>query len=135
MVKEKFKSFFQKRFFVVLNLFVWSKFFLVNLGLALLICLVMVFSTIKYLDIYSNHGEKIEVPNLVGKKSSEAKMMLNELGLSYEILDSITDTSLPAGIVKQQMIEPTAVSKVHVKANRIIGLRLSRESELKEMPN
>jgi beta-lactam-binding protein with PASTA domain len=33
------------------------------------------------------------------------------------------------------MIEPTALSKVHVKANRIIGLRLSKKSELQEMPN
>jgi hypothetical protein len=134
-VKEKFKSFFQKRFFVVLKQFVWSKFFLLNIGLALLICLIVVFSTIKYLDVYSDHGEKIAVPNLVGKKSSEAKMMLNELGLSYEILDSLYDPSLPNGIVKQQMIEPTALSKVHVKANRIIGLRLSKKTELEEMPN
>ena len=87
--------------------------------------LFKVFSVIKYLDIYSNHGEEIAVPNLLGKKSSEAKMKLEELGLSYEILDSIYDPDLPNGIVKQQMIEPTSFSKVKVKENRIIGLRLS----------
>ncbi|MDC0302177.1 PASTA domain-containing protein [bacterium] len=90
---------------------------------------------IKYLDFYSNHGEEIAVPNLVGKKSSEAKMKLEELGLSYEILDSIHDPDLPNGIVKQQMIEPTSFSKVKVKENRIIGLRLSKKTDLKEMPN
>ena len=62
-------------------------------------------------------------------------MMLDQLGLSYEILDSIYDPSLPNGIVKQQMIEPTALSKVYVKENRVIGLRLSKKSELTEMPN
>ncbi len=134
-MKEKLKSFFQKRFFVVIKQFVWSKFFLINLGLVALLYFIVVFSTIKYLDVYSNHGEKIAVPNLVGKKSSEAKMILDELGLSYEILDSIYDPSLPNGIVKQQMSEPTAVSKVHVKANRVIGLRLSKKRELTEMPN
>ena len=119
----------------MLKQFVWSRFFLINLGLVLLFYFIVVFSTIKYLDIYSNHGEEIAVPNLVGKKSSDAKMRLDELGLSYEILDSIYDPNLPNGIVKQQMIEPTSVSKVMVKENRVIGLRLSKKRELTEMPN
>lgn len=134
-MKEKLKLFFQKRFFVVLKQFVWSKFFLINIGIALLFYFIGIFSVIKYLDFYSNHGEEIVVPNLVGKKSSEAKMKLEELGLSYEILDSIYDPDLPNGIVKQQMIEPTAISKVKVKENRIIGLRLSKKTDLTEMPN
>ena len=75
------------------------------------------------------------VPNLVGKKSSVAKMRLEDMGLSYEILDGIYDPSLPNGIVKQQMIEPTSISKVKVKENRIIGLRLSKKTELTEMPD
>ena len=57
-------------------------------------------------------------------------MKLEELGLSYEILDSVYDPDLPNGIVKQQMIEPTSVSKVKVKENRIIGLRLSKKTDL-----
>ncbi len=134
-MKEKLKLFFQKRFFVVLGQFVWSKFFIINIGIAVLFYFIGIFSVIKYLDFYSNHGEEIAVPNLVGKKSSEAKMKLEELGLSYEILDSIYDPDLPNGIVKQQMIEPTALSKVKVKANRIIGLRLSKKTDLTEMPN
>ena len=134
-MKEKLKLFFQKRFFIVLKQFVWSKFFLLNLGIVILLYFIVVFSTIKYLDVYSNHGEEIEVPNLVGKTSSEAKMKLDELGLSYEILDSLYDPNLPDGIVKQQMIEPTSISKVSVKENRLIGLRLSKKSELKEMPD
>jgi beta-lactam-binding protein with PASTA domain len=134
-VKEKLKIFFQKRSFIVLKQFVWSKFFLINIGIAMLFYFIGVFSVIKYLDIYSNHGEEIAVPNLLGKKSSEAKMKLEELGLSYEILDSIYDPDLPNGIVKQQMIEPTSFSKVKVKENRIIGLRLSKKTDLTEMPN
>ena len=119
----------------MLRQFVWSWFFLINIGAALLFYFIGVFSVGKYLDFYSNHGEEIVVPNIVGKKSSEAKMKLEELGLSYEILDSIYDPDLPNGIVKQQMIEPTAISKVKVKENRIIGLRLSKKTDLTEMPN
>ncbi len=106
-----------------------------NLGLLAILYTISIFSTMKYLDVYSNHGEKIAVPNLVGKKSSEAKMLLDELGLSYEILDSLYDPNLPNGIVKQQTSEPTSLSKVFVKANRVIGLRLSKNRELKEMPD
>ena len=125
-VKGKLKIFFRNP---------WVKLSLINLGLGILFYFIVIFSTIKYLDVYSNHGEEIAVPNLVGKKSSEAKMQLEEMGLSYEILDSIYDPSLPNGIVKQQMIEPTSISKVKVKENRIIGLRLSKKTELTEMPD
>lgn len=125
-VKNKFKIFFRNP---------WVKLILINLGLGILFYFIVIFSTIKYLDVYANHGEEIAVPNLVGKKSSVAKMQLEEMGLSYEILDSIYDPSLPNGIVKQQMIEPTSISKVKVKENRIIGLRLSKKTELTEMPD
>ena len=125
-IKSKFKIFFRNP---------WVKLILINLGLGILFYFIVIFSTIKYLDVYSNHGEEIAVPNLVGKKSSVAKMQLEEMGLSYEILDSIYDPSLPNGIVKQQMIEPTSISKVKVKENRIIGLRLSKKTELTEMPD
>jgi len=125
-VKNKFKIFFRNP---------WVKLSLINLGLGILFYFIVIFSTVKYLDVYSNHGEEIDVPNLVGKKSSVAKMQLEDLGLSYEILDSIYDPSLPNGIVKQQMIEPTSISMVKVKENRIIGLRLSKKTELTEMPD
>ena len=125
-VKNKFEIFFRNP---------WINLILINLGLGILFYFIVIFSTIKYLDVYSNHGEEIAVPNLVGKKSSVAKMQLEEMGLSYEILDSIYDPSLPNGIVKEQMIEPTSISKVKVKENRIIGLRLSKKTELTEMPD
>ena len=118
-LRVKFKIFFRNP---------WVKLILINLGLGILFYFIVIFSTIKYLDVYSNHGEEITVPNLVGKKSSVAKMQLEDMGLSYEILDSIYDPSLPNGIVKQQMIEPTSISKVKVKENRIIGLRLSKKN-------
>ena len=42
-MKEKLKSFFQKRFFVVIKQFVWSKFFLINVGLVVLLYFIVVF--------------------------------------------------------------------------------------------
>jgi beta-lactam-binding protein with PASTA domain len=93
--------------------------------------LVMVFATILYLDFATNHGEKIAVPNLVGISGERAKNRIEELDLTYQILDSIYDPSLPEGTVVEQLVEPTSLSQVYVKSGRIIGLRLSKKSQLK----
>jgi beta-lactam-binding protein with PASTA domain len=89
----------------------------------------------RYLNIFTNHGEQVPVPNLLGLSAVDAKLKLEDLGLSYEILDSIYDPNEPNGIVKEQMLRPTSLSKVHVKSNRVIGLRLSKKRELTEMPD
>jgi beta-lactam-binding protein with PASTA domain len=37
--------------------------------------------------------------------------------------------------VVEQLVEPTSISKVHVKSGRIIGLRLTKRSQMVEMPS
>ena len=69
----------------------------------------------------------------LGLSAVDAKLKLEDLGLSYEILD-IYDPNKPNGIVKEQMLQPTSLSKVHVKSNRVVGLRLSKKRELTEIP-
>lgn len=134
-MKDKIKSIFRYRIFLVIKQFFWSKTFLFSsLGIAGIYASIL-FGTMRYLDTYTNHGQEVSVPNLVGLSSVEAKLKLEELGLSYEILDSMYRPKQPNGIVIEQMIDPTAVSKVHVKSNRVIGLRLSKNKELTEMPD
>lgn len=134
-MKDKIKAIFRYRIFLVIKQFFWSKTFLFSsLGIAGIYAGIL-FGTMRYLDTYTNHGEEVSVPNLVGLSSVEAKLKLEELGLSYEILDSMYRPKQPNGIVIEQMIDPTAVSKVHVKSNRVIGLRLSKNKELTEMPD
>ncbi len=120
--------------------FIFTKHFLFNIGFVIIFYLVVVFGSILYLNITTNHGEKISVPNLVGLSHNEAKKKLDELGLKYEILDSIYDPKSPlfkkpAGTVFEQVIEPTSISKVYVKTGRIIGLRLTKKSQLVDMPD
>jgi beta-lactam-binding protein with PASTA domain len=134
-VKDKIKAIFRYRIFLVIKQFFWSKTFLFSsLGIAGIYAGIL-FGTMRYLDTYTNHGQEVSVPNLVGLSSVEAKLKLEKLGLSYEILDSMYRPKQPNGIVIEQMIDPTAVSKVHVKSNRVIGLRLSKNKELTEMPD
>ncbi|MDG2504786.1 MAG: PASTA domain-containing protein [Crocinitomicaceae bacterium] len=134
-MKDKIKAIFRYRIFLVIKQFFWSKTFLFSsLGIAGIYAGIL-FGTMRYLDTYTNHGQEVSVPNLVGLSSVEAKLKLEKLGLSYEILDSMYRPKQPNGIVIEQMIDPTAVSKVHVKSNRVIGLRLSKNKELTEMPD
>lgn len=115
--------------------FVKTKHFWKHFGLVILFYLVMVLATILYLDFATNHGQKIAVPNLVGMSASKAKQRIEELDLTYQILDSIYDPKLPEGTVVEQLVEPTSLSQVYVKSGRSIGLRLSKKSQLVEMPS
>ena len=117
-----------------------SKYFLKHFGLVILFYLLFVFGSIFYLNFATNHGEKIPVPNLVGLSSDEAQKIIEDLGLQYEILDSVYDPNSPLfkkpeGTVFEQVIEPTSSSNVYVKSGRIIGIRLTKKTQLVEMPN
>jgi hypothetical protein len=130
LVIEKIKTVFQK-----IKNFVLTKHFIKHVGLVILFYLVLVFATVLYLDFSTNHGEKIAVPNLVGMNGEEAKKKIEELDMQYQILDSIYNPKMPEGTVIEQLVEPTSISMVHVKSGRIIGLRLSKKSQMVEMPS
>lgn len=87
------------------------------------------------LDWSTNHGEKIEVPNIVGKNSNDAKTILEESGLKYQIIDSIYDPKKPNGTVLEQTPGPTKTTTIFVKPGRIVGLRVSKKQKLVEVPN
>lgn len=118
-----------------LKSFIWSKHFLKHLGLVVLAYLIIVSITVFYLDSFTNHGQQINVPNLIGRNVKDVKVTLEELGLQYEVLDSIYDPSKPEGTILDQDPDPTMFSKVFVKESRIIRLRLSKKSRLVEMPS
>ena len=98
-----------------LKKFVISKFFVKQIGLLILFYLVAVFFTLNYLDVSTNHGEKIKVPNLKDLHVDQAKSKLDELNLGYQILDSIYRPELPVGTVLEQLVDPTDSSGVYVK--------------------
>ena len=95
----------------------------------------MIAITIFYLSSYTNHGQQISVPNLVGKTVAKSTTILEELDLTYEVLDSIYDPSKPEGTIIDQDPDPTSFSKVFVKEGRIIRLRVSKKSRMIEMPS
>lgn len=115
--------------------FVWSKHFFKHLGLIILTYMVVVSIVILYLDSYTNHGQKIEVPNLVGKNIQNIQALLEEKDLQYEVIEEKYDPKKPQGTIIEQDPMPTSYSSVYVKEGRIIRLRISKKSDLVEMPS
>ena len=114
--------------------FIWSKQFLKHFVILIVVYFLIVQGTIWYLDSYTNNGEKVKVPNLIGKNVNSIAGQLEQDELSYEILDSIYDPKKIEGTILTQDPSPTGLSKVYVKRDRIIRVRVSKKTQLVEMP-
>ncbi|MGV3630615.1 MAG: PASTA domain-containing protein [Bacteroidota bacterium] len=118
-----------------LKSFIWSKHFLKHFSLIIVAYIVIVGGTIFILDFTTNHGQKIKVPNLHGRNVKTIQSTLDELGLTYEILDSIYYPNKPEGTIISQDPRPTDSTDVYVKEGRIIKVRVSKKTNLVEMPS
>ena len=98
-----------------------SKQIAINIGMALALILVLVFGVNRFLAFYTHHDEKIPVPNLYGLQVPEAENLLDELGLRYEIRDSLFEEGKPRNAVLQQ--DPDTGE--FVKEGRIIYLSIN----------
>lgn len=115
--------------------FIWSKRFLKHFGLIVLVYIIGGFILKGCLSWSTNHGEKLEVPNLVGKNQNNLANLMADSELQYEVLDAIYDPTKVAGTILEQDPLPTSKSNIYVKAGRTIKLRVSKRTLLVEMPN
>ncbi|MCH2225083.1 MAG: PASTA domain-containing protein [Crocinitomicaceae bacterium] len=115
--------------------YIGSKNFLINLTLIILIYVVGFLIFRGCLDSSTNHGVKLEVPNLVGKNQNNLANILEGTNLKYEVLDSIYDPAKVEGTIIDQSPLPSKSSDVYVKQGRVIKVRVSKRSQLVEMPN
>lgn len=123
-------TFFQKFF-----RFLTSKRFLINLGLIILLYVIAFFVLRSCLDSATRHGEKVEVPNLVGKNQSQLAGILEPLELKYIVLDSIYAPSKPEGTILEQTPKDTKSTEIYVKSGRSVRVRVSKKSMLVEVPD
>lgn len=97
--------------------FLKSKTFLIQLGLALMAVIILVFLILKWLKSETNHGEFVEVPDFSKMSVQEMRKVAEDAGLRYEVLDSTNyNPKFPRFSILEQ--DPTAGSKV--KDNRKI---------------
>lgn len=113
--------------------FVFSKTFLIQLILAVIVTVILGFLTLKWLDSYTHHDEKIEAPNLSKLQLDSVKIKLDKLDLRYVVLDSVNyNPDYP----KYSVIEQTPKPGKFVKEGRKIYLKLNPSGYPKiEIPN
>lgn len=88
------KNFFKK---------VCSRFLLLNLLAMVVVVLLLCMGVVYGLDLYTHHGEGIEVPELKGMRYQKAYLLLEEKGLNIVVSDSGYNKSLPADCILAQM--------------------------------
>lgn len=102
--------------------FVTSKTFLTQLLIAAIGLVVFVFGIMKWLNITTNHEQKIEVPNLEKLSLTAVENKLEDLELNYVVIDS---ASYNPNYPKKSVIEQSPEAGDFVKENRKIYITLN----------
>ena len=118
----KFKS-------IVNNIWVKN---IVAIIVVIALLLTVLFSS---LNVYTKHGESVEVPDVKGVTEADAVPLLKSKGLRYEIVDEVFIKSKTPGVICEQIPLPGAI----VKPNRIIYLTINsfstKQIELPDVRN
>jgi len=102
--------------------FVKSKLFLKQIVIAFIGLVLFVFIVFKWLNITTNHSQKIEVPNLEKMSLKKVEITLEDLDLKFVVIDS---ASYNPNYPKKSVIEQSPESGDFVKENRKIYLTLN----------
>jgi len=93
-----------------------TKNWLYNIGAAIGVLSILIFTVYLGLGWYTKHDVKIKVPTLVGKTISDAEVQLKQLGLTVKIIDSVYNEKAEAFSI----IEQIPASNEEVKPDRAI---------------
>lgn len=113
--------------------FIFSKTFLIQLVLAVIVLIVIAFLTLQWLDFSTNQDQRIQVPDLAKMNLDLVEDKLDELDLRYEILDSANyNPEFP----KYSVIDQVPAPGKFVKEERKIYLTLNPSGYRKiQIPN
>lgn len=112
--------------------FIKSKYFWIHTGLAIVLSISLLWFILKVINVYTLHGQSIEVPDFSGKHVEELEDYADDYDVTYEVIDSVYDLSLEKGTVIMQ--DPARGTKV--KDDRKIYLTVvAMKAEQVEMPD
>lgn len=112
--------------------FIFSKIFLKNFALWLLISLLLIFLVFKFLNIFTLHGKSKTVPNFIGLNITDLDNLLVDQDFKFVLIDSVYDNSKEQGAIVMQ--DP--FSNTRVKKGRKIYLTVVADlPEQVRMPN
>ncbi len=87
-----------------------------NFLMIILIAVVLLISTLLFLNVYTRHDQNVKVPKLAGLQVEEANAILKSKGLHIEIIDSIYQKDAVPGAIIEQVPEANS----NVKKGRAI---------------
>lgn len=103
--------------------FLRTKKFFTHLLVSNLVVLIMLVITYQWLNAYTNHGETVTVPNVVGMKFSSLEKVLGDKSMKVEIADSsVFLLDKPPGVVIDQDPAPNEM----VKEGRTVYVTITR---------
>lgn len=113
--------------------FLFSKTFLIQLVIAVILLVVLAFLTMQWLDYSTNQDQRIEVPDLAKMNLEVVEEQLDELDLRYEILDS---ANFNPDFPRYSVIDQVPAPGKFVKEDRKIYLTLNPSGYRKiQIPN
>jgi len=95
-----------------------------NLVLVILLVIVLVFGISWWLNVYTQHGKSVEIPNVKNLKLELAKPLFEANNLYYQVIDSTYNKMVSPGTIIETI--PPVGSKV--KKGRTIYIRLNSYS-------
>lgn len=102
--------------------FIFSKTFLIQLGLAVIALVIIAFATLEWLEYSTKQDQRIAVPDLAKLSLDVVEDRLDEMDLRYEIMDS---ANFNPDFPKYSVIDQVPLPGEHVKENRKIYLTLN----------
>lgn len=112
--------------------FLKSKVFFKHLVLAIAVATILILGTLIILNLYTRHGQALPVPDFRGLKIENAKELVKENKLRYEIIDSVYLVNKDPGTIIDQNPSPG----FKVKKNRRILFTINAEQpKIIKMPN
>lgn len=107
-----------------LRKFLTSRVFFIQLAIAAVVIIVVVFVMMKWLNFTTNHGEEITVPDLSKLSVELAEEKLDELNLDYVLLDT---TEYQGGFPQFSVVKQDPVAGSKVKEGRKIYIKINSD--------
>jgi eukaryotic-like serine/threonine-protein kinase len=112
--------------------FMFSRKFLIQLGLAILVLIVLLLLSMKFIGLYTRHGKELTVPVFYGMTIDEVKAAGYFSQFDFFIIDSLFDDAYKAGAILIQ--DPLPGSKVKSGRNIYVSVVASSPETVK-MPD
>lgn len=106
----------------------------INILIIIAITLLLLTGLSMWLDSYTRHSERVEVPSLVGILADDAARYLEQAGLKSMVIDSVYADARPGSVIEQMPAAGLPVKKgriVYLTINAL-GVRMVKMLEVRE---